>query len=138
VGLQRLFSGFGSADIGQCAPAIADLEPPIRVVEHRDPVSCQAAGELGGLEQEQHLVVLQGQVTRDRAVLLPGERGIHVSPSRHLPMQILRTAGWLGKTPVVVRQELREDCIGCLNRAGLMMGSGVMDPGLGSGTEQPL
>ena len=54
--------------VGQRQALVADLHPPVGEVVDRDPLAGQVAGQIAGLEEEQHPVVLQSQRVGDRAL----------------------------------------------------------------------
>jgi hypothetical protein len=59
--------------VGQVEPAVEDRQPAVGIVDDRDALAAELAGELVWLDQEHDLVVLQGQVIGDRALFAPGE-----------------------------------------------------------------
>src|SRR6478672_8891313 len=52
---------------------VADRQPAIRIIKHGDPLADRRLGLVGRRENENHLVVLQGQRPRERALFLPGK-----------------------------------------------------------------
>lgn len=65
-------------------------------------------GLVNRLQDEHHLVVLQGQRPRQGALLLPGEGVIEIVAGLQRPMQILVVRRRLGKMPAVAGDEGRE------------------------------
>ena len=53
---------------------IADLDPPVRIVDDGHALAGELLVLTTGLHEIQHFVVLQGQRRRQRASLLSGER----------------------------------------------------------------
>jgi hypothetical protein len=64
-------------------------EPPVRVVHHLHLLAPQATGQGRGIEDQHHPVVVQGQVTRDCALLPPGQDLVQIIGLRQWPMQVL-------------------------------------------------
>src|ERR1700720_2564370 len=59
--------------VRQIEPTITDRQPTVGIIDDGDALAAEFASELVWLDQEHDLVVLQGQVIGDRALLAPGE-----------------------------------------------------------------
>src|SRR4051812_8749198 len=59
--------------VGQVEPAVADRQPAVGIIDHGDALAAEFAGDLVRFEQEQNLVILQGQAVGNRPLLAPGE-----------------------------------------------------------------
>src|SRR6516162_2911259 len=92
--------------VGQLDTVVADRKPAIGVIDDGDPL---ADRRLGRLQNEEDLVVLQGQRPRQRALLLPGKRVLEILARTQPPMQILAVRRRFGKARVVVSHEDREE-----------------------------
>src|SRR5712691_10658433 len=57
--------------VGQLDPVVLDRQATIGIVDDGDSLAAQATADRGRLEQEEHLVVLQGQTVRDRSLFAP-------------------------------------------------------------------
>jgi len=69
IDLLKLVEG----SIGQVAAFVADGDAPIGIIDDRHALAGERTRHFVRLEHEQHLVVLQGEIVRQRALLLPGE-----------------------------------------------------------------
>ena len=65
----------------------------------------------GRLENEQHLVVLQGQVHRERPLFLPGKGIVEIVMPGQRTVNVTIVEGRLGKTRVVLLHECRQERI---------------------------
>src|SRR6266436_4797585 len=59
--------------VRQVAPAVADRQPAVGIIDNGDALAAECAGDLVRLQQEQNLVVLQGQAVGNRPLLAPRE-----------------------------------------------------------------
>src|SRR3954454_865037 len=59
--------------VSQLNTFVADRQPAIRIIEHAHPLADRCLGLIGRRENENYLVVLQGQRPRERALFLPGK-----------------------------------------------------------------
>ncbi len=59
--------------VRQLDTIVLDRQATIRIVDDGDPLATQTTVDLGRLEHKEHLVVLQGQAVRDRALLAPSQ-----------------------------------------------------------------
>jgi hypothetical protein len=59
--------------VGQVEPAVTDRQPAVGIIDHGDALAAELAGDLVRFEQEQNLVILQGQAVGDCPLLAPGE-----------------------------------------------------------------
>ncbi len=59
--------------VRQVEPTIADRQPAVGIIDDGDALAAEFASELVWLDQEHDLVVLQGQVIGDPALLAPSE-----------------------------------------------------------------
>ena len=57
----RDLANFVEGPIRQFDPAVTDCEPAVGMINNRDPLADRRLGLLAGLQDEQDLVVLQGQ-----------------------------------------------------------------------------
>ncbi len=69
VDLPNLIEG----PIGEVFALVADGDPAIGIVHHRYPLADRRLRGLRWLQDEQHLVILQGQRLGEGALFLPGE-----------------------------------------------------------------
>ncbi len=81
VGLRHL-ADLVEDPVGQVDAAVADFEPPVRVVRHRDPLPLEALGDRRRLQQEQHLVVLEREAVGHGAFLAPREHVVEAVGGR--------------------------------------------------------
>lgn len=72
IGLANLAQAIKDG-VGQFAPFISDLKPPVRIVEHGHVLPGDLVVLWARLDQVDDLVVLQGQRPRDGSGLLPAE-----------------------------------------------------------------
>jgi hypothetical protein len=70
---RRNLPQFVEGDVGQVEPTIADRQPAVGIINHGDALAAELARDLARLQQEQDLIVLQGQVIGNRALFAPGE-----------------------------------------------------------------
>lgn len=70
-----------------------DHKPPIRIVEHHHALAREGAGDFVRLQDEQHLVILQRQTLRYRALFLPGEGILNIIVLGQRPMHVLLVKG---------------------------------------------
>ncbi len=59
--------------VSQLDTIVADRQPAIGIIEYAHPLADRRLGLVGRRENENYLVVLQGQRPRERALLLPGK-----------------------------------------------------------------
>src|SRR6478736_1361810 len=59
--------------VSQLDTFVADRQPAIGIIEHGHPLANRRLGLIGRRKNENHLVVLQGQRPRQRALFLPGK-----------------------------------------------------------------
>ena len=59
--------------VGQVEPTVADRQPAVGIIDHRDALAAELASDLVRFEQEQNLVILQGQAVGNRPLFAPGE-----------------------------------------------------------------
>ena len=83
--------------VGQRDALVEDRQPAIGMVHHSDPLADRRLGLLDRFQNEEDLVVLQGQRPRQRALLLPGKRVLEIVARTQPPVQILLFAGALAK-----------------------------------------
>src|SRR6267378_6566561 len=103
--------------VGQVAPAVTDRQPAVGIIDNGDALAAECAGDLVRLQQEQNLVVLQGQAVGNRPLFAPGEDVGEVVAGRQWPMQVLGVARFLAEAGVVIGQESRQQLIAGGNRA---------------------
>src|SRR3954468_16884244 len=103
--------------IGQVNAVVADRQTPIGVVENGNPPARQRPADRVRLKKEQDLVVLEGQVERHRALLLPGEHIIQRDAFGQRAMSVAIRRRLLRKPGIVAVQEPWQECVGGLNRA---------------------
>jgi hypothetical protein len=95
--------------------AVAELsktagdQPAIGMIDNAHTLADRCLGRFARLQDEQHLVVLQGQRSRQSALLLPGERVVEIVARAQPPVQILAVRRRFGKARVVVGDEGREE-----------------------------
>src|SRR3954447_12073414 len=95
---------------------VLDRKSTVGIVEHRDALAGEGPCDRVRLEDEQHVVILQRQAVRDRAVLLPGKRLIELVVLAHRPVQVLVRARLLANAPMVVPHERRRALVACFDR----------------------
>src|SRR3954471_7271141 len=59
--------------VSQLDTFVADRQPAIGIIKHAHPLADRRLGLIGRRENENHLVVLQGQRPQERALFLPGK-----------------------------------------------------------------
>ena len=94
--------------VGEVDPVVADHKPAIRVVENGDVLTDRRLGRLARLQNEDHLVVLQGQRLRETALFFPGKRVVQIVAGVQWPMQILPIRRRLGEARIVIGHERRQ------------------------------
>ena len=83
--------------IRQIETRMADRQTAVRVVDHRDTPARQRPRHLIWLEDEEHLVVLQGEIARDGPLLFPGEHVIQPVVSLERAVGVAGVKGDLAK-----------------------------------------
>ena len=91
-------------------------KPPVRVVRHLDLLACQASCEWRRLQDQQHPVVVQGEVLRHRPRLAPGQDLVQIVCRGQCPMQILGIRRFPGKSSIIGGDEARQPCVRRLDR----------------------
>ncbi len=74
--------------VGQVDAPMANGQPSIRIIDHRDTLAGEGPCDLARLEKKHHLFVLERQVAGDRPHLLPGKGLVQVVVWRQRPVQI--------------------------------------------------
>ena len=103
--------------IGEVDAVVADHQAAVGTVVDGDALADRRLGGLRRLQNEHHLVVLQGQRLGQGAFHAPGEGLIEVVAAGHGPVQILGVGGGLGETGVVVSEKSREEGVAALDGA---------------------
>src|SRR5277367_4144381 len=103
--------------VRQVEPAVADRQPAVGIIDHGDALAAELAGDLVRFEQEQNLVILQGQAVGNRSLLAPGEDVSEVVAGCQGPMEVLGIVRLLTEAGVVIGQETRQQLIAGGNRA---------------------
>src|SRR5215212_2956911 len=103
--------------VGQVDAVMADRQTPIGVVEDGHPLARQGPADRIRLKEEQDLVVLECQVERHRALLLPGEHIIQRYAFGQRAMSVAIARRLLRKPGIVAVQEPWQEGVGGLNRA---------------------
>jgi hypothetical protein len=96
---------------------VGDRPAAIGIVANRDPLAAQPARDVARLQNEHHLVGLQGQVLGHGAFLTPREGLGQIVVRRQRPVEILGVPGRLAESPVEVGNKRRQGPIGGLDRA---------------------
>src|SRR5271155_3032553 len=97
--------------VGQVEPAVADRQPAVGIIDHGHALAAELAGDLVRFEQEQDLVILQGQAVGNRSLLAPGEDVSEVVAGCQGPMEVLGIVRLLTEAGVVIGQETRQQLI---------------------------
>src|SRR5450759_1374606 len=97
--------------VGQLHTFVTDRQPAVGMIDHRHPFADRRLSLVARLQDEDHLVVLEGQRPRQRALLLPGEGIRQIIALAQWPVQILAVHRQLGKARIVVGHERREEGI---------------------------
>src|SRR3954469_22052201 len=84
---------------------VADRQPAIGIIEHALPLADRRLGLIGRHENENYLVVLQGQRPRERALFLPGKSILQIILVAQRPVQVLAICWRLGEAGVVIGHE---------------------------------
>ena len=72
--------------VGQVEPAVSDRQPAVGIIDDGDALAPELAGDLVRFEQEQNLVILQGQAVGNRPLLALGKDVGEVFASRQRSM----------------------------------------------------
>src|SRR5450759_5098801 len=96
----RDLAQLGEGAIGQLDALVADRQPPVGMIDHADPLADRRLGLVAWLQNEDHLVVLEGQRPRQRALLLPGEGIFQIVARAQRPVQVFTVRRQLGKARI--------------------------------------
>jgi len=86
---------------------VGDRKPAIGVVENRYVFVDRGLGWLAWLQNEDHLVVLQGQRLGEAPLFLLGKGVLEIVAGAQRPVQVLLIRGQLGKAGIVIGDECR-------------------------------
>src|SRR5258706_15853869 len=95
--------------VGQIDAVMPDRQSSVGIINYRNPFARQRPCNPGWLKNKQHLVILQRQVHRDRALFLPGKGIVEVVMSGQRTVNIAILERRLGKARVVVIDEQRQE-----------------------------
>jgi hypothetical protein len=97
--------------VGEFSPFVADLEPPVRIIEYSHVLSRDLVVLGAGLNQVDDFIVLQGQRACDSSGLLPAEDVIDPDSLglNELAMRVLIRGGRPAETRVVIASERLEE-----------------------------
>src|SRR3954454_10746053 len=84
---------FVEGAVRQLDTFVADRQPAIGIIEHAHPLADRRLGLVTRGENENYLVVLQGQRPRERALFLPGKGILETIVVAQRPVQVL-AVGW--------------------------------------------
>lgn len=97
--------------VGQIEAVVPDGQPPVGIIDHRDPLARQRPRDRVRFQHEHDLVVLQCQIDRHRTLFLPGEGIVEIVMVGKRTMDITIIEWRLGKARIIRLHEDGQKCI---------------------------